>query len=87
MRITPNHKRQWKRPQQESFLAGVFSTVAYGLALYAKSIAPLGIVTALRETSVIIATLIGVIWFKEKPIGYRIGAASIVFCGIVFLAL
>ena len=68
------------------FFAGVISTVAYGLALYAKSLAPLGIVTALRETSVIIATLIGVLWFKEKPIGYRIGAASIVFCGIIFLA-
>ena len=69
------------------FFAGVVSTVAYGLALYAKSLAPLGIVTALRETSVIIATLIGVFWFKEKPIGYRLGAASIVFCGIIFLAL
>ena len=69
------------------FFAGVVSTVAYGLALYAKSLAPLGIVTALRETSVIIATLIGVLWFKEKPIGYRLGAASIVFCGIIFLAL
>ena len=69
------------------FSAGVISTVAYGLALYAKSLAPLGIVTALRETSVIIATLIGVLWFKEKPIGYRIGAASIVFCGIIFLTL
>ena len=69
------------------FFAGVISTIAYGLALYAKSLAPLGIVTALRETSVIIATLIGVVWFKEKPIGYRIGAASIVFCGIIFLTL
>ena len=69
------------------FFAGVISTVAYGLALYAKSLAPLGIVTALRETSVIIATLIGVLWFKEKPIGYRIGAASIVFCGIIILTL
>ena len=69
------------------FFAGVISTVAYGLALYAKSLAPLGIVTALRETSVIIATLIGVLWFKEKPIVYRIGAASIVFCGIIFLTL
>ena len=67
------------------FFAGVISTIAYGLALYAKSLAPLGIVTALRETSVIIATLIGVVWFKEKPIGYRIAAASIVFCGILFL--
>ena len=67
--------------------AGVVSTLANGLAVYAKSLAPLGIVTALRETSVIIATLIGVLWFKEKPIGYRIGAASIVFCGIIFLAL
>ena len=71
----------------EGFVAGVISTLAYGLALYAKSLAPLGIVTALRETSVIIATLIGVLWFKEKPIGYRVGAASIVFCGIIFLAL
>jgi drug/metabolite transporter (DMT)-like permease len=69
------------------FFAGVISTLAYGLVLYAKSLAPLGIVTALRETSVIIATLIGVLWFKEKPIGYRIGAASIVFCGIIFLAV
>ena len=69
------------------FFAGVISTLAYGLVLYAKSLAPLGIVTALRETSVIIATLIGVFWFKEKPIGYRIGAASIVFCGIIFLAV
>ena len=69
------------------FFAGVISTIAYGLALYAKSLAPLGIVTALRETSVIIATLIGVVWFKEKPIGYRIAAASIVFCGILFLTL
>ena len=69
------------------FFAGVISTIAYGLALYAKSLAPLGIVTALRETSVIIATLIGVVWFKEKPIGYRITAASIVFCGILFLTL
>ena len=67
------------------FFAGVISTIAYGLALYAKSLAPLGIVTALRETSVIIATLIGVVWFKEKPIGYRIAAASIVFSGILFL--
>ena len=69
------------------FFAGVISTIAYGLALYAKSLAPLGIVTALRETSVIIATLIGVVWFKEKPISYRIAAASIVFCGILFLTL
>ena len=67
------------------FFAGVISTIAYGLALYAKSLAPLGIVTALRETSVILATLIGVVWFKEKPIGYRIAAASIVFSGILFL--
>ena len=69
------------------FFAGVVSIVAYGLALDAKSLDPLGIVTAVRETSVIIATLIGVLWFKEKPIGYRLSAASIVFCGIVFLAL
>lgn len=65
---------------------GVISGAAYALVLYAKTLAPLGLVSALRETSVIFAALIGVIWFKEGPGRDRVIAAAIVAAGIVLIA-
>ena len=68
------------------FAGGVLSGLAYALALYAKTLAPLGVVSALRETSVIFAALIGILGFRERPIGRRILAAAIVAAGITVLA-
>lgn len=65
---------------------GVLSALAYGLAIYAKSIAPLGAVSAIRESSVIIAALIGVFWFGERPWKFRLAAAAVVASGVVVLA-
>lgn len=65
---------------------GLLSAVAYGLAIYAKSLTSLGTVSAIRESSVIIAALIGVIWFKERPWKLRMLAAIIVAGGVVLLA-
>lgn len=67
------------------FAGGVISGTAYGLVLYAKTLAPLGVVSALRETSVIFAALIGVWWFKEGPRPIRLIAAFVVGCGIVLI--
>ena len=66
---------------------GMVSALAYALALYAKTQAPIGMVSALRETSVLIAALIGVWWFRERPIAPRLLAAGVVTCGIMALAL
>ncbi len=68
-------------------LGGVISGTAYGLVLYAKTLAPLGVVSALRETSVIFAAMIGVWWFGEGPKGNRLLAAGIVAAGIVVIGL
>lgn len=65
---------------------GIISAVAYGLAIYAKQIATLGSVSAVRESSVIIAALIGVWWFGERPWQPRLVAASVVAAGVVMLA-
>jgi drug/metabolite transporter (DMT)-like permease len=66
---------------------GVLSALAYALALYAKTLAPLGMVSALRETSVIFAALIGLFWFGEGPARPRLIAAVIVSTGIIMLAM
>ncbi len=65
---------------------GMISGLAYGLAIYAKSLTTLGTVSAIRESSVIIAALIGVIWFGERPWQSRLVAALIVACGVILLA-
>ncbi|MCR9060985.1 MAG: DMT family transporter [Rhodobacteraceae bacterium] len=67
------------------FAGGLVSGAAYALVLYAKTLAPLGLVSALRETSVIFAALIGVLWFREGPRGRRILASIIVSAGIVVI--
>jgi drug/metabolite transporter (DMT)-like permease len=65
------------------FLGGVAAVTAYGLVLYVKTIAPLGAVSALRESSVIIAAMIGVVVFGERPWRGRLLAAAIVALGVV----
>ncbi len=69
------------------FLGGVISGTAYGLVLYAKTLAPLGLVSALRETSVIFAAIIGVMWFGEGPKANRLLAAAIVMAGIILIGI
>ena len=67
-------------------LGGVAAVTAYGSVLYVKTIAPLGAVSAVRESSVIIAALIGVVVFRERPWQGRLVAASVVAAGVIALS-
>ena len=69
------------------FIGGILSATAYALVLYVKTEAPLGLVSALRETSVIFAALIGVIWFGEGPKTRRLLAGVIVGVGTILIGL
>ncbi|MEM7198151.1 MAG: EamA family transporter [Pseudomonadota bacterium] len=69
-----------------SVAGGIISATAYGLVLYAKTLVPLAMVSALRESSVIIAAVIGVVLFGERPWKMRLFAACVVVCGIGVLA-
>ena len=68
-------------------LGGMVSMTAYGMVLYAKNFAPLGAVSALRETSVIFATLIGLWVLKEGNWKRRLGAAALMGIGIAVIGL
>ena len=65
---------------------GVISALAYGTAIYAASLTNLAMVSALRESGVIMAALIGVIWFGERPWKIRVFAAVVVAAGVAVLA-
>ncbi len=66
---------------------GVLSFAAYGLVIWAMSLSHLTYVSALRETSVILAAWIGSRLLNEPFGRYRIFAASIVALGVFILQL
>ena len=68
-------------------LAGLCSAVAYGLVLIAALYAPLSIVSALRETSVIIAALIGTVLLGERPWQDRVAASTFVAGGVALMTV
>jgi len=49
--------------------------------------APIALVATLRETSIIIADLIGMFWMKEQGGWKRIVAAIIIFVSVVYLKI
>lgn len=68
-------------------VGGMLSVVAYGAVIYANSFTHIAAVSAVRESSVIIAALIGVVVFGERPWQRRLVSACIVAGGVVALAL
>ncbi len=64
---------------------GLASSAAYGLVIYAMSLGPMALVSSLRETSVIIAALIGTLLLREPFGRQRIIAAALVVLGVIFI--
>lgn len=64
-------------------LGGLCSVCAYGLALWAMTQAPIALVAALRETSVLIGTALGALLLKERFGLGRWFAAALITAGAV----
>ena len=68
-------------------LGGLLAALAYGIVVYVKVFTPLGAVSAVRESSVIFAAIIGAVYFGERPWRRRVFAAAAVATGVVALAI
>jgi drug/metabolite transporter (DMT)-like permease len=66
-------------------VSGVLSLAAYALVLWAQRRGALAVVAALRETSVLVAALIGTLVFGERFGRRRVAAALLLAAGIVVL--
>jgi drug/metabolite transporter (DMT)-like permease len=76
-------QRFWRR----GLAGGVLQTLAYGIALWAMTLAPIAVVASLRETSVLFGAILAVVLLKEQLRPARIGAALLILCGLVLIRL
>lgn len=68
-------------------IGGLGTLTSYGLALWAMTHAPVAVIAALRETSILFATVIAVFVLREKLTWGRIFAALLIAAGAVVLRL
>jgi drug/metabolite transporter (DMT)-like permease len=68
-------------------IGGIGTVGSYGLALWAMTVAPIAVVAALRETSILFATAIGVLILGERVSTGRIAAVCVIAMGAVVLRL
>jgi drug/metabolite transporter (DMT)-like permease len=73
----------WRR----GLTGGAMQVVSYGVTLWAMTVAPIALVAALRETSVLFGTLIAVVVLKEPLRPVRIAAALLIVAGLVLIRL
>jgi drug/metabolite transporter (DMT)-like permease len=82
-----NLKRSLASSWRVHLTSGLASAAAYGLVLYAVRWAPVGYVTALRESSVVLAAVAGWRLLAEGFGRARLASATVVVTGLVLLVV
>ena len=81
--ILPRERRAWG----VGMIASAASYGAYGVSVWAMTIAPIAVVAALRETSILFAVLIGWLAFGERMTRGKSVAAAVIVGGVMLTRL
>ena len=78
-------KRVFNEGKKIFFIGGTISFIVYATIIWAFTQAPVPLVAALRETSIIFGLLIGIFFLKEKFTHIKLGAVLTIFFGVILL--
>lgn len=81
--LVPMMRLHWK----SGAIGGALQLFSYGIAIWAMTLAPIAMVAALRETSVLFGAALAVVFLKEPVRPSRLVAAGLVLFGLVLLRL
>ena len=81
--VAAHVRRHWFR----GLAGGAGSILSYGLALWAMTKAPVAVVAALRETSILFAIVISVVILNEKASLWRYVAGGVIALGVLTMRL
>jgi drug/metabolite transporter (DMT)-like permease len=86
-RVGPSLARHFAANWGIALGGAALSTAAYGIALWAMTVAPIALVAALRETSVLFATLLSTLLLREPWLAARVVATLMVLAGALLLRM
>ena len=86
-----NYSNVFSRVMKEAklifFVGGTLSYIVYGIVVWCFTKAPIPLVGALRESSIVFSILIGFFFLKERITFIKVVSIFVIFVGIVFLRL
>jgi drug/metabolite transporter (DMT)-like permease len=86
-RVGPGLVGHFKRHWLLALAGAALSTAAYAIAIWAMTVAPIALVAALRETSVLFATLLSTLLLREPWLAARVAATVMVLGGVMLLRI
>lgn len=78
---------EWRAHRREAVGVAIMCPIAYTLVLVAMRIGPVSYIAALRETSILIGTIMGTLLLGEKGAAYRWVGAAVMVAGVISLGL
>ncbi|MCC7320294.1 MAG: EamA family transporter [Rubellimicrobium sp.] len=81
--VIPRGGRAWA----QGFAAAGASWGAYAVSIWAMTVAPIAVIAALRETSILFAVLIGWLAFGERMDRFKIAATVLIVGGVMLMRL
>ncbi len=87
VRAPQTYGKLWRGSHSLFWLGGGASFIAYAIVTWAFTQAPIALVTALRETSIVFALLIGVFFLKERLDLIKVLSTMTVLIGAALLRL
>jgi drug/metabolite transporter (DMT)-like permease len=81
--VVPAMARHWGL----GLAGGALQLASYGIAIWAMTVAPIAMVAALRETSVLFGAAIAVVFLKEPLRASRVVAALMIVAGLALIRL
>ena len=79
--------RMYRDAPSTFVIGGAASYFAYVAVLWACLSAPVAVVSSLRETSVLFAVALGVLFLKEKMTWFKAGIILMIFSGVIVLRM
>lgn len=76
---------QWRPGVLSAAAGGLVSLLAYGIIIYAMTAAPMGAVSALRETSVLFAAVLGALFLGEALTVRKMLACAVIALGTLMI--
>ena len=87
MKKTEVFKKIFIKGKKIFFIGGPLSYIAYGTVVWVFTQAPVPLIAALREISIIFALLIGAFFLREKLTLLKITSIFVIFIGVLLLKL
>ncbi len=86
-KVRSNWLRPWQKERGKALAGALFGSINYPLTLFALQLTHASYVAGLKQVGVVFASILGVVFLKERLSLLRVCSALLIFLGAVLIAL